>query len=106
MAPRTPLSLLLVLANLSFVQAQQPTPPPMTPANQTQSRHEIDSQDVVKIRTNLVQLDAVVTKDGKQVTDLTPDDFELLEDGKPQTITNFSYISVVGAASIRCGPCD
>jgi len=97
--PRTLQSLLLVLANLSFVLAQQPTPPPMTPANPSQSPPKIDSQDVVKITTNLVQLDAVVTKDGKQVTDLTPDDFELLEDGKPQTITNFSYISVVGPAS-------
>src|SRR5438477_9273681 len=98
MVPRTLLSLLLVLANLSFVLAQQPTPPPMTPANQSQSRHEIDSQDVVKITTNLVQVDAVVTKDGKQVTDLKPEDFQLFEDGKPQTITNFSYISNVSAA--------
>lgn len=100
MVPRTLLSLLLVLANLSLVLAQQPPPPPpQNPANQTQSRPEIDSQDVVKITTNLVQLDAVVTKDGKQVTDLTAADFELLEDGKPQTITNFSYISVVAPAS-------
>jgi VWFA-related protein len=35
----------------------------------------------------------VVTKDGKQVTDLTPEDFEIFEDGKKQVITNFSYVS-------------
>jgi hypothetical protein len=29
----------------------------------------------------------VVTKDGKQVTDLKPNDFELCENGRPQTIT-------------------
>jgi VWFA-related protein len=52
---------------------------------------------VVRITTNLVQVDAVVTKDGKQVTDLTPEDFELFEDGRPQTITNFSYISNVSS---------
>ena len=54
-----------------------------------------EDQDVVRITTNLVQVDAVVTKDGKQVTDLKPEDFELFEDGRPQTITNFSYISNV-----------
>jgi VWFA-related protein len=76
-------------------QTQQPLPLPQnkTPTTQTQNPPEIDTQDVVKISTNLVQVDAVVTKDGKQVTDLTADDFELFEDGKPQTITNFSYIS-------------
>jgi VWFA-related protein len=51
--------------------------------------------DVVKISVTLVQVDAIVTdKNGKQVTDLKPEDFEILEDGKPQPITNFSYISV------------
>ena len=52
-----------------------------------------DEPEVVRITTNLVQVDAVVTKDGKQVTDLRPEDFELSEDGRPQSITNFSYVS-------------
>lgn len=51
--------------------------------------------DVVRITTNLVQVDAVVTKDGKVVTDLTADDFEIYEDGKKQTITSFAFISNV-----------
>ena len=97
MIPRTLLSLILVLTNVPLVLAQQPAPPlPQKPAvTQTQNPPEIDSQDVVRISANLVQVDAVVTKDGKQVADLTADDFELFEDGKPQTITNFSYISNV-----------
>src|SRR6185295_15087909 len=49
--------------------------------------------DVVRITTNLVQVDLVVTKDGKQVTNLKPEDFEILEDGRAQQITNFAYIS-------------
>ena len=43
-------------------------------------------------------MDAVVTKDGKPVTDLKADDFEILEDGHRQTITNFAYVSNVPGA--------
>src|SRR5690242_4379791 len=56
--------------------------------------------DVVKIRTNLVQVDAVVTRDGKVVTNLTPDDFEIYEDGKRQAITNFAFISNLAGANV------
>ncbi|MFL6208269.1 MAG: VWA domain-containing protein [Pyrinomonadaceae bacterium] len=55
----------------------------------------VDAEEVVRITTNLVQLDAVVTdKSGKQVTDLRLEDFEVLEDGKPQQLTNLAYISL------------
>jgi VWFA-related protein len=56
-------------------------------------RENTQDPDVVRISTNLVQVDAVVTKDGKQVIDLKAQDFEIFEDGRPQKITNFSYIS-------------
>ena len=53
-----------------------------------------DDDEVVKITTKLVQFDAVVTDDKRnQIKDLTIDDFEILQDGKPQKITNFSYIN-------------
>src|SRR5438874_2169504 len=102
MIQRTLLSLLLLVTLLPRVTGQQPqqrpaTEPPKPATTQPQNPPDIDSQDVVKITTNLVQVDAVVTKDGKQVTDLKPEDFQPFEDGKPQTITNFSYISNVSA---------
>ncbi|HEU4714764.1 MAG TPA: VWA domain-containing protein [Pyrinomonadaceae bacterium] len=56
-------------------------------------RGQEQDQDVVRITTNLVQVDVVVTKDGKQVIDLKPEDFEILEDGRPQQITSFAYVS-------------
>jgi len=50
---------------------------------------------VIRINVNLVQVDAVVTdSSGKPVTNLKPEDFELLQDGKPQKITNFEFIRV------------
>ncbi len=71
-----------------FAQTPQPSPtPPPT------------DDDVVKITTKLVQFDAVVTdKDGNQVRDLNIADFEVLQDGKPQKITNFSYINTESPA--------
>src|SRR5260370_8167425 len=49
---------------------------------------------VIHITVNLVQVDAVVmdSKD-KPVTDLRKEDFVILQDGKPQVITNFSFIN-------------
>jgi VWFA-related protein len=53
-----------------------------------------DDTDVVRITTNLVQIDAVVTdKNGQQVTDLKASDFEVLQDGRTQKVMNLSYVS-------------
>lgn len=91
------LSALLLSSLLLPIRGQQPQPAP-SPAPQ-RTPPAADEQDVVRITTNLVQVDAVVTKDGKQVTDLKPEDFEIFEDGKPQKITNFSYVSNVSAGA-------
>jgi VWFA-related protein len=55
---------------------------------------------VIRITVSLVQVDAVVTDSkGRQVTNLKPEDFEIIEDGAPQPITNFSYIPIRSAAA-------
>ena len=65
------------------IWAQNPTPTPT------------DDDGVVKITTTLIQVDVSVTdKNGKQITDLKPEDFEILENGDKQEITNFSYVAV------------
>jgi VWFA-related protein len=61
--------------------------------------HAQEPQDVVRISTNLVQIDVVVTKDGKQVKDLKLEDFELREDGRLQQITNFAFVSLRSPSS-------
>src|SRR5262249_38224115 len=70
--------------------SQQPVPTPL-PEDQ-----------VVKINTNLIQIDVPVTdKDGKIVTGLKPEDFELYENGEIQKITNFSFVSkIAGGATL------
>jgi VWFA-related protein len=87
------LSTLLALALVaSSGFAQQPAPtPPLGPMLRSQPQKP-DDDYVVKITSNLVQVDAVVTdRNGKAVTDLTPEEVQILEDGKPQKITHFTY---------------
>jgi VWFA-related protein len=90
--------LLSLLAPLAGAQQPRIGPPQTTPAQPSPSSPAQppapeDEDDVVRITTNLVQVDAVVLdKKGKQVTDLTMDDFEILEDNRAQKLTNFSYI--------------
>lgn len=75
---------MFVIAAVVSVTAQRPAPSPAPPAQ----------DEVVRVTTNLVQADVIVTdKSGRQVTDLRPEDFEVLEDGKRQTLSHFSYIS-------------
>lgn len=63
---------------------------------------------VIRINVNLVQVDAVVHDEkDKPVTDLKAQDFEILQDGKAQTITNFSFITIPsepGAAAVAKTP--
>ncbi len=48
---------------------------------------------VIRVTVSLVQIDAIVTdRNGRQVTDLKAQDFEILQDGRPQKITHFSYV--------------
>lgn len=64
----------------------KPKPTPGLPAVQTS-----EQDNVVRISTQLVQIDAVVTdRKGEHVDDLREDEFELLVDGKKQPLTFFS----------------
>ncbi len=80
------LGLVTILFATTFAAGQdakpQPTPTPAT------------DNDVVKITTNLIQVDVTVTDSkGKPVTDLKPNEIEIYENGRKQKITNFSFIS-------------
>ncbi len=65
-----------------------------------QTSQSFEQQDpsrdmVIHINVDLVQVDAIVVdSEDRQVTDLQAEDFSILQDGKPQKITNFSYVRV------------
>jgi VWFA-related protein len=87
------LALVLAFTLLTPTAAQQPAAQAQTP--------DRAKDDVVRITTNLVQIDAVITnRKGQQITDLAPEDFEIYEDGHPQEIKNFSYITVEQGAAV------
>jgi VWFA-related protein len=101
LSPLAALALLCAPAVFALTQSQppprqqQPPAPAASPAPATQPTPpaELDDEEVVRITTNLVQLDVIVTdKRGRQITDLKPEDIEVFEDGRRQKITNFSYI--------------
>jgi len=109
------LSLVLCFQLVSNGLAQQPSlPPPQKPPPENTAQkpappppEEPDDLDVVKITTNLVQIDAVVTdRKGIHVTDLRPDEVEMLANGKPQKITDFSYIKMSRPAEAARKPTE
>ncbi len=72
----------LVAAVLS---AQQAPPPPAQPP----------SPLTFKVEVNYVEIDAVVTDEqGNFVRNLSKDDFQIVEDGKPQTLSVFSKVDI------------
>lgn len=56
-----------------------------------------------KIDVNLVNVDVTVTSSGHSIQGLTKDDFEIREDGVPQTITNFYAVENTSARAAETG---
>jgi len=65
-----------------------PQPPPPTTA---------DGQPIFRAGINYVRVDVIVSdRNGNPVDDLKPEDFEVLEQGKPQTVETFKLVSLDG----------
>ena len=64
------------------------TLPAQQPASQTQR------PPVFRSDTNLIQVDAYPMKDGRVMTNLEKGDFEIFEDGKPQSIESFELVKI------------
>src|SRR5579864_3971561 len=76
------------LAAPAFAVAQDSTP---VLRDQTKDQNDEQSVETLKVRVNVVQLFFnVKDKKGALIPSQTKDDFEILEDGKPQTIKYFT----------------
>ena len=85
------LSAVLLLTTLAggAVAGQAPAPAPAAVAPPQTSAPSF------RVEVNYVEVDALVTDaQGRTVTDLTADDFELLEDGRAQKVMSFSLVNL------------
>ncbi len=92
---------IFLFALTAFAQKIPAPAPTLVPEQQ-------EPDDVIRISSDLVLIDAlVVDKDNNQVRDLSPDDFDIFQDGKRQEITSFSYVDgkqrTVTAAAPKAG---
>ncbi len=85
------LAVLLLTPSSAPMRAQapagggQPTPP---------AQPEDQPRPTFRVEANFVRVDVYPTANGAPVTDLTADDFEILEDGKPQAVTQFERVAL------------
>jgi VWFA-related protein len=71
--------------------AQQPAPPPPQPQAPSDQRPSV----TFRVEVNYVEIDAIVTDaQGNFVRDLTKDDFEVVEEGKPQDLSVLSMVDI------------
>ena len=81
---------LLGIAGHAQQQPAQPAPQQQTPPPDPQ-------QPVFRAGINFVRVDVIITdKNGNQIADLQPGDFDVIEDGKPQKIETFKLIKLDG----------
>lgn len=89
----------LLLATTVGAQGQPPPPPPPPPADPQAADAQ---QPTFKTGINFVRVDIIVTdKQGNPVTDLRKEDFEVLEDNKPQAVETFRLVKIDTATPVE-----
>jgi VWFA-related protein len=82
--------------NAQDAPAQQPAPPAAPAADQT---------PIFRADINFVRVDVIVNdRQGNPVSDLRQEDFEVTEDGKPQSIQTFKLINVSEDTGVGADP--
>ena len=85
---------IVLLAGAALTAGQAPAPPQPPPAPAAQ-QPPAQQPPTFKVRVDYVEVDAVVTdRQGNLVLDLKKEDFQVLEDGKSQAITNFTLVDI------------
>jgi VWFA-related protein len=82
---------------------QQPAPAP--PAGAAQPEQAEQQTPIFRTDINFVRVDVIVTdRQGNPVHNLTQEDFEVSEDGKPQAIQTFKLVNVKENAGVGSDP--
>jgi VWFA-related protein len=97
-----------ILLTVTATASQPPPPAPQQPATSQppptgqQPGAPADQQPIFRAGINFVRVDAIVSdRQGNPVADLKQTDFEIFEDGKPQTIEAFRFVKADGAAPVE-----
>ena len=88
-------------------QSQQaPTSPPTPQSTQTGTQSPPQPPARFRTEANYIRVDVYATREGAPVQDLTADDFDVLEDGKPQRVDAFEHVVVrpAGPQDVRIEP--
>lgn len=76
-------------------QSSQQSPQQQPPPRPTRQRRDVQPEDILRITTELVQTDVVVTdREDQIVSDLKLSDFEVFENGKKQDLQFLEFITV------------
>jgi VWFA-related protein len=98
----------VLAAPMALAVRAQDAPPPKPaaePPAAAQPPPAQPDQPIFRSDINFVRVDAIVTdRQGNPVQDLKETDFEVLEDGKPQTIQTFKLINVTENAGVGTDP--
>src|SRR5882672_8021013 len=82
-------ALVILLAGSTLLAGPSQAPPP-------------EQGPTFKLAVEFIEVDTIVTDaTGDFVRGLTKDDFQVLDDGKPQTISNFSVVDIPVERSLR-----
>jgi VWFA-related protein len=88
----------LAIAPAAAQQAAPPQGPPAAAAGAGSAQGSDQQPPVFRTGTSTVRVDVTVTdRSGRPVRTLTADDFEVLEDDRPQRITSFRLVEASGA---------
>ena len=92
-------------AAIAIAQSGSATPPAQS-AQPTQPAQKEQQPPIFRAEANFVRVDAYPTRNGQAVLDLKAEDFDILEDGKPQSIQTFEHVLVspAGPESQRAEP--
>jgi VWFA-related protein len=91
---------MLLAGSAVFLAGQAPAPALPAPSSgsgqaPSTSSGQAPQQPTFKVQVDYVEVDALVTdRAGKSVADLKKEDFQVFEDGKPQTVTTFSLVNI------------